>query len=198
MAFFNLFKSLVPSKAVRYRSLEMRVDSSIITITIEYLTTPFGGNARTSGPSIFASLRQWFEMWSEIRRFRRASQRMDCEWREEREAFKNVVTLLASCYQSLQGFKQDSDLAEALGVTPTAIAGWKVGVMPDQSTFRLLRDVAVVISKLLDYYDRSVVSDWLYGQNPDLDGRQPIELLREGNLADVLAAADAQISGAYI
>jgi hypothetical protein len=61
-----------------------------------------------------------------------------------------------------------------------------------------LQDLATVVARLTEYYAPTAIPDWLYGQNPDLGGRQPIELLREGNLADVLSVADAQISGAYI
>jgi hypothetical protein len=107
------------------------------------------------------------------------------------------VIRLAHYYQARRGFASDSALADACGVHRSRVARWKLGDEPEAANARLLRDLATVVSRLADYYDRDVIPDWLYGSNPDLGGESPIDTLRRGGLVQVLAAAEAQTSGSY-
>jgi hypothetical protein len=50
---------------------------------------------------------------------------------------------------------------------------------------------------MADYLERSTIYKWLFSANPDLDGEQPMELLRQGRLPEVLMAIEAQTSGAF-
>jgi len=105
---------------------------------------------------------------------------------------------LAHYYQARQAFSSDSALADACGVHRSQVARWKRGDVPDAHNARLLRDLATVVARLADWYDPDVIADWLYGQNPDLGGRQPLEVLREGGLVEVLAAAETQTRGSHL
>lgn len=62
---------------------------------------------------------------------------------------------------------------------------------------RLLRDAATVSSRLFEHYAPEVIPDWLQGESPDLGGRRPIDLIREGRIVEVLAALEAQVSGSF-
>lgn len=98
----------------------------------------------------------------------------------------------------LRGFASDAQLAEALAVPLETVGEWKIGRLPDEVTSGRLRDLAVVVSLLLEHYDPAAVPDWLFGNNPDLGGRQPVQVLRDGGLSEVLSAAEVQMSGSYI
>jgi hypothetical protein len=108
------------------------------------------------------------------------------------------VAVLSHYQEALKAFPAEPELARALDIPADELARWKKGVLPGDREFRRLRDLAMVISRLLEYYDPRVVPDWLYGENPDLGGRQPITVLRDGGLAEVLSVVDAQTSGSYI
>lgn len=54
-----------------------------------------------------------------------------------------------------------------------------------------------VVELLSGYLEPSSIPKWLLGHNAHLGGRRPIDLLREGNLSDVIQAIEALKSGAY-
>ena len=94
-----------------------------------------------------------------------------------------------------EGFPNDAALAAAFPVHRSRIASWKQGDLPDEANARLLRDLAVVVDELEEVYDREVIPDWLFANR--VDGPSPMELLRQGNLAEVLHLINAASTGAY-
>jgi hypothetical protein len=166
------------------RSLQLRGKYSIITVTERVLADrrlSLTGRAKVVVRRVLS----------------RVSRRADTKRLPPGELPPQLI-VLSHYQQALQGLPGDEALADAIGVAPAEVEQWKAGHMPDEAKLRRLRDLATVVARLAEYYDAAAIPDWLYGQNPDLGGRQPAELLREGNLADVLSAAEAQISGAYI
>jgi transcriptional regulator with XRE-family HTH domain len=167
----------------RSRSLELREKSFVITITVR--------SVAGRGPSIFSRIR------SVVRRLLGRAGPAESERLEPAE-LPPQLGVLSHYQQALQGLSGDEELADAVGVGFAELEQWKSGQMPSDEKLRRLRDLATVVARLGEYYAPAAIPDWLYGQNPDLGGRRPVELLREGNLADVLSAAEAQISGTYI
>lgn len=172
------------SPVANERSLELRGTDSVITVTERVL-----GDARLNlaGRAKVA-----------VRRvLSRVSRRANAERLPPAELPPQLI-VLSHYQQARQGLPGDAQLADALGVAQAEVEQWKAGQIPSDDKLRRLRDLATIVARLAEYYDAAAIPDWLHGQNPDLGGRQPVELLREGNLADVLSAAEAQISGAYI
>jgi hypothetical protein len=60
------------------------------------------------------------------------------------------------------------------------------------------RDLATVMRELEQFLDADVISDWLITEQYTLGGRNPVQALREGHLAEVLQAVNATEHGAYI
>jgi hypothetical protein len=108
------------------------------------------------------------------------------------------VPQVAYYIEAKRGFPTDSALAEAMGVHRSQITRWKAGEAAESENAWLLRDIASAVSRLADHYEPSTVHAWLYGENQELEGRQPIELLHEGRLPEVLMVIQAETSGAYI
>jgi hypothetical protein len=54
---------------------------------------------------------------------------------------------------------------------------------------RLLPGVAEVVGILARVVEPLTVASWLTAPNPQLDGRRPVEALRDGDMAAVLAVA---------
>lgn len=100
--------------------------------------------------------------------------------------------------EARRGFDSDHALAAACLVSDGEVLRWRSGEATDRSKAATLRDLALVVSRLIEYYEPEAVPDWLYGNSPDLAGRRPVDLVREGRLAEVLVAMEAQTSGAYL
>jgi hypothetical protein len=95
------------------------------------------------------------------------------------------------------GFPSDRALADAVGVHRSQVSRWSQGKLAQRENAWLLRDLGTAVSRLADYLERSTIYKWLFSANPDLDGEQPMELLRQGRLPEVLMAIEAQTSGAF-
>ena len=57
--------------------------------------------------------------------------------------------------------------------------------------------LAVLVRELENFLDPDVIPDWLLTEQHTLGGRTPLEALRNGDLAEVLQAANATEHGAY-
>ncbi|HEU4884053.1 MAG TPA: hypothetical protein VFT45_17460 [Longimicrobium sp.] len=99
--------------------------------------------------------------------------------------------------EARKAFTSDAALAEAMGVHRSQVTRWSQGRSAHTGNAWLLRDLAAAVSRLSDFYQTGTINRWLFGANPDLDGEQPIELLRQGRLPEVLMAIQAQTSGAF-
>jgi hypothetical protein len=99
--------------------------------------------------------------------------------------------------EARKGFATDSALAEAIGVNRSQVTRWAQGRAAQAANAWLLRDLAAAVSRMADFYNPATISRWLVGANPDLGGEQPIALLRQGRLPEVLMAIEAQTSGAF-
>lgn len=99
--------------------------------------------------------------------------------------------------EARKGFASDAALAAAMGVHRSQVTRWAQGRSAQAENAWLLRDLAAAVSRLADFYQTGTINRWLFGANPDLDGEQPMELLRQGRLPEVLMAVQAQTSGAF-
>ena len=99
--------------------------------------------------------------------------------------------------EARKGFATDTALADAIGVNRSQITRWSQGRAAQAANAWLLRDLAAAVSRMADFYNAATIHRWLFGANPDLQGQQPMALLRQGRLAEVLMAIEAQTSGAF-
>jgi hypothetical protein len=101
-------------------------------------------------------------------------------------------------HRARRGFASDTEMASVLGVHRTRIAAWKNGQLPDPGNAHLLSSLASVVDDLLRFLEPEIIPDWLVTGQFELRNKTPIEALRAGQLAEVLLAANATESGAYI
>lgn len=106
--------------------------------------------------------------------------------------------VIGDYYRARQGFPSDAELARVIGVHRSRVTAWKNGEMPDPENARLLAALAYVVSDLLRFMMPEVVPSWLRAPKIDSQHRTPIELLREGDLTEVLQLANATEYGAYV
>jgi hypothetical protein len=109
---------------------------------------------------------------------------------------EEVIETIADYTRARAGFPSDEVLAEFLDVEPGRVDDWKRGHVPPDAQRQLLRDFAVAVSELGKVYETEVIPAWLTAK-PIGDSKAPIELLWEGNLAEVLQLINASSNAAY-
>lgn len=97
-----------------------------------------------------------------------------------------------------RAFPSDAQVAEALGVDRAQVKRWRDGrTAPGPENADRLIGLDTAVELLSGYLEPSSIPKWLMGINAHLGDRRPIDLLRRGNLAAVIAAIEALKSGAY-
>ena len=81
------------------------------------------------------------------------------------------------------------------GKTPRQVSRWVSGeAKPVAREQRVLRDMFQVVELLAEVDPDEVVRAWFIGMNPQLEDSAPAELIAEGRVRDVIAAARAFVN----
>lgn len=96
-----------------------------------------------------------------------------------------------------RAFASDAAIAEFAGIDRSRVTRFKQGKNLEPATDELLYDVSVVVSKLLRFIDDALIPDWLRGTNAHLGHRTPLDVIRTGRMSEVVAAIEAEKSGAF-
>jgi len=95
-------------------------------------------------------------------------------------------------------FGNQASLADFLEVHRSQVTRAAQGIqeLQEDPAWRLT-GVGVVYAALRHVLDDEVIPSWLEGTNAHLNFRRPIDLLREGRVAEVMAAVEAERSGSF-
>jgi uncharacterized protein (DUF2384 family) len=85
-------------------------------------------------------------------------------------------------------FHSQRKLAAALGVSPAQVSRWRRGQGIDPDNAERLDVLELVMSSLLRLYEPETAEKWLFGFNPFLRHRRPIDVIRLGRPEELLAA----------
>ena len=89
-------------------------------------------------------------------------------------------------------------VARLLRVDRSRVTRWlATGEEPDQANRRAIDAFEFALERLTSRYPFATALKWLDGMNPHLGGSRPSDLLRDGRVAEVLAAIEADETGAY-
>ena len=91
----------------------------------------------------------------------------------------------------------DAAVAHVLEVSRAQPKRWREGQVPDPENRDRIIGLDAVIALLSGYLAESSIPKWLDGVNAHLGNRRPISVLREGRLSYVIAAIEAEKSGAF-
>lgn len=81
------------------------------------------------------------------------------------------------------------------GKTPRQVSRWVSGeAKPPVREQQLLRDTYQVVELLAEVDADEVVRAWFIGMNPQLEDEAPAELIADGRVRDVMAAARAFVN----
>jgi uncharacterized protein (DUF2384 family) len=94
-------------------------------------------------------------------------------------------------------FRSAARLADLLGVSRSQITRWLRGAGIDPANAERIDLLELVWANLLRLYDREAALSWLFGINPVLGERRPIDLIRAGRAEELMRAIRAERSDAF-
>jgi transcriptional regulator with XRE-family HTH domain len=89
-------------------------------------------------------------------------------------------------------FRSAAQLAEMLGVSRSQVTRWLRGAGIDPLNAEKVDLLELVWSNLLRLYEREAALAWLFGVNPLLGDRRPIDLIRAGRAEELMRAIRAE------
>lgn len=101
---------------------------------------------------------------------------------------------LAVCRAALGS---DRAVAEVLGVSASQVSRWRRGQEPDPENADRLAGLALVSEMLIRWVEPEAIEGWLEGSDEHLAGRSPAYLIRQGRIADVIGAIEADKAGVF-
>ena len=94
-------------------------------------------------------------------------------------------------------FRTAARLADMLGVSRSQITRWLRGAGIDPLNAEKVDVLDLVWSNLLRLYARDAALAWLFGINPRLGDRRPIDLVRAGRAEELMRAIRAERSDSF-
>lgn len=94
-------------------------------------------------------------------------------------------------------FRSAAQLADLLGVNRSQVTRWLRGAGIDPANAEKVDLLEMVWANLLRLYDREAALAWLFGLNPSLGDRRPIDLIRAGRAEELMRAIRAERADAF-
>ncbi len=107
------------------------------------------------------------------------------------DVFRDKVSYLSG------QFRSQSRLAALLAVDRSRVSRWLRTEAPDAANRHKLEALEFVFSRLQSSLPSATAEKWLLGVNAHLANRRPIDLIRDGRVAEVIAALEQFEAGAY-
>jgi len=89
-------------------------------------------------------------------------------------------------------FKTGAAIADLLGVNRSQVTRWLRGAGIDPLNAERIDLLELVWANLLRLYEPAAARAWLFGLNPHLGNRRPIDLVRAGRAEELLRAIRAE------
>lgn len=94
-------------------------------------------------------------------------------------------------------FRSAAQLAMMLGVSRSQVTRWLRGSGIDPLNAEKVDLLELVWGSLLRLYEREAALAWLFGLNPLLGDRRPIDLIRAGRTEELMGAIRAERSDSF-
>jgi uncharacterized protein (DUF2384 family) len=94
-------------------------------------------------------------------------------------------------------FRSAAQLADMLGVSRSQVTRWLRGAGIDPLNAERVDLLELVWSSLLRIYEKEAALAWLFGVNPILGDRRPIDLVRSGRTEELMRAIRAERADSF-
>jgi uncharacterized protein (DUF2384 family) len=124
----------------------------------------------------------------------------DADWTQQnllRYAVSMPVATAAKVEALSVDFRSQSALAEILGVSRSRVTRWLKGAGIDPLNAEKVDLLELVWSNLLRVYEPEAARAWLWGVNPLLGDRRPIDLVRAGRAEELMRAIRAERADSF-
>jgi uncharacterized protein (DUF2384 family) len=113
----------------------------------------------------------------------------------------NMLTMPLATARKVEALRADfrsaAQLADMLGVSRSQITRWLRGAGIDPLNAEKVDLLELVWSSLLRLYARDAAVAWLFGINPRLGDRRPIDLVRSGRAEELMRAIRAERADSF-
>lgn len=94
-------------------------------------------------------------------------------------------------------FRSAARLADLLGVSRSQVTRWLRGAGIDPLNAEKVDLLELVWANLLRLYERDAALAWLFGVNPLLGDRRPVDLIRLGRAEELMRAIRAERADSF-
>jgi len=94
-------------------------------------------------------------------------------------------------------FRSAAQLADMLGVSRSQVTRWLRGAGIDPLNAERVDLLELVWANLLRIYQKEAPLAWLFGINPHLGDRRPIDLIRSGRAEELMRAIRAERADSF-
>jgi uncharacterized protein (DUF2384 family) len=94
-------------------------------------------------------------------------------------------------------FQSQAAVADLLGVSRSRVSRWLRGAGIDPQNAERVDLLELVMSNLVRLYELPAARAWLFGLNPQLGDRRPIDLVRAGKTEELMRAIRAERAGSF-
>lgn len=94
-------------------------------------------------------------------------------------------------------FRSAARLADMLGVSRSQVTRWLRGAGIDPLNAEKIELLELVWSNVLRLYEREAALEWLFGINPHLGDRRPIDMVRAGKIEELMRAIRAERADSF-
>lgn len=111
-----------------------------------------------------------------------------------------MATAVAKILDDLRdrGGLKGTDVANMTSVSPATVSRWITGkAFPQPRTQLLISDLRYVVDRLAEFYTPDETRIWLYARHPLLNGERAIDLIHEGQTAEVLSVIEGLDESTY-
>ena len=95
-------------------------------------------------------------------------------------------------------FRSAARLADMLGVSRSQVTRWLRGAGIDPLNAEKVDLLEMIWANLLRIYEREAALAWLFGINPLLNDRRPIDLIRLGRAEELMRAIRAERADSFL
>jgi len=87
----------------------------------------------------------------------------------------------------LKGAMKNIEVANLLGTRPETVSRWNQGkAYPHANTEKTLLELEYIVDQLADFYEPNEARQWIFAPQKLLGGASPAELIRAGQIDEVM------------
>jgi uncharacterized protein (DUF2384 family) len=98
-----------------------------------------------------------------------------------------------------KGAMKHTEVANLLGTRPETVSRWNQGkAYPQPGTEKLLLELEYIVDQLSDFYEPNEARQWIFAPQKLLSGKSPAELIRSGQIDEVMQIVNQLRDSVYM